>query len=341
MNGQKLLSIVIPVYNEAANLPLLYKELLRHTQRLSYQFEVIFVDDGSQDDSARIIRGLEDSDPDVRALELARNFGKEAAVSAGLHAAKGDAAIVMDADLQMPPRLLQDFIIQWEDGAEIVVGVFASRSMSFVRRTGAKIFYRIMGWIGQSKITPHATDYRLLDRQVINVFKNLTEHNRITRGMIDWLGFTRAYVPFEQEARRHGKPNYSMKSLIALAMNSFTSYSLVPLKLAGYLGIIILALTIPAGLFMYVERYILDDPLGLLFGGTDMLAIMILFLVGVVLACLGLISLYIANIHAEVINRPLYVVRKRPRQKANLLTPSLANELPAKRAVLRQEVAGG
>lgn len=341
--SQKLISIVIPVYNEAANLPLLYKELTRHTQRLPYRFEVILVDDGSHDDSARIIRGLADSDPDVRAIELARNFGKEAAVSAGLHAASGQAAIVMDADLQMPPRLIGDFIAQWEDGADIVVGVFASRKMGLIRRIGAGIFYRIMGAIGDAKITPHATDYRLLDRQVLDAFNNLTEHNRMTRGMVDWLGFKRAYVPFEQEARRHGKPNYSFKGLVTLAMNSFTSYSLLPLKLAGYLGIIILALSIPTGLFMYVERYILGDPLKLLITGTDMLAIMIVFLVGVVLACLGLISLYIANIHAEVINRPLYIVRERPRRpKAGLLEPNLVGDLPTKRVVFRQqETAGG
>lgn len=341
MKDPKLISIVIPVYNEAANLPLLYKELLRHTHRLPYRFEVIFVDDGSRDDSARIIRGFEDGDPDVRAVELARNFGKEAAVSAGLHAARGDAAIVMDADLQMPPRLLGDFLAEWEDGADIVVGVFSSRSMSIVRRFGASIFYRIMGTIGDSKITPHATDYRLLDRQVLDVFKKLTEHNRITRGMIDWLGFKRAYVPFEQESRRHGKPTYSMSKLIALAMNSFTSYSLVPLKIAGYLGIIILSLSIPAGLFMYIERYVLGDPMQLLISGTDMLAIMIVFLVGVVLACIGLISLYIANIHAEVVNRPLYVVRERPRVKASLLAPNMVGDLPTRRVVLRQETAGG
>ncbi len=340
--SQKLISIVIPVYNEAANLPLLYKELTRHTQRLPYRFEVILVDDGSSDESARIIRRLSDSDPDVSAIELARNFGKEAAVSAGLHAAKGEAAVVMDADLQMPPRLLGDFIAQWEDGSDIVVGVFASRKMGLIRRMGAGVFYRIMGAIGDAKITPHATDYRLLDRQVLDAFNNLTEHNRMTRGMIDWLGFKRAYVPFEQEARRHGKPSYSFKGLVTLAMNSFTSYSLLPLKLAGYLGIIILALSIPTGLFMYVERYVLGDPLKLLITGTDMLAIMIVFLVGVVLACLGLISLYIANIHAEVINRPLYIVRERPRRNAGLLEPNMVGDLPTKRVVFRQqETAGG
>lgn len=341
MSSQKLISIVIPVYNEAANLSLLYKELVRHTQRLPYRFEVIFVDDGSTDESSRILQGLAGSDPDVRVIELARNFGKEAAVSAGLHAASGDAVIAIDADLQMPPRLIGDFIAQWEDGADIVVGVFAARSMSFVRRMGASIFYRIMGAIGQSKITPHATDYRLLDRQVVEVFKKLTERNRITRGMIDWLGFRRTYVPFNQEARRHGRPTYSMKKLIALAMNSFTSFSLVPLKLAGYLGIIILSLSIPAGIFMYVERYLLGDPLRLMITGTDMLAIMILFLIGVVLACLGLISLYIANIHTEVINRPLYVVRKRPRRPSLLESSMVQQSQPAKNVLLRQESVEG
>jgi polyisoprenyl-phosphate glycosyltransferase len=339
--AQKVLSIIIPVYNEAANLPLLYKELTRHTQRLPYRFEVIFVDDGSRDDSPRILRQLESSDPDVRVLEFARNFGKEAAVSAGLHAAKGEAAIAMDADLQMPPRLLGDFIEHWEKGADIVVGVFAARNMAFIRRTGASVFYRIMRTIGSSKITPHATDYRLLDRQVIDAFKKLTEHNRITRGMIDWLGFKRAYVHFEQEQRRHGKPTYSFRKLVGLAMNSFTSYSLVPLKLAGYLGIIILSLSIPAGLFMYVERYMLNDPLRLMITGTDMLGIMIVFLVGVMLACLGLISLYIANIHAEVVNRPLYIVRERASRQAPVLEPSLMQGLPAKRGALLRETAGG
>lgn len=342
MQKQKLISIVIPVYNEAGNLPLLYKELLRYTQRLPYQFEVIFIDDGSSDGSLQVLRELANSDPDVRVIELARNFGKEAAISAGWHAAKGDAAIAMDADLQMPPRLLGDFLEQWENGADIVVGVFSARQMSFIRRNGARIFYRIMRMIGTSKITPHATDYRLLDRQVLNVFNDLTERNRITRGMIDWLGFKRAYVHFDQERRRVGKPTYSMRKLITLAMNSFTSNSLIPLKLAGYLGVLILALSVPAGLFMYIERYVLDDPLKLLISGTDMLAIMIVFLVGVVLACLGLISLYIANIHAEVINRPLYIIRKQTSRRPLFETSGASVEkIATKRgALLRQETAG-
>jgi polyisoprenyl-phosphate glycosyltransferase len=319
MASQKLISIVIPMHNEAPNLDPLYDELTAHINKLPYRFEVLLVDDGSNDASAAIALRLSHSDSRIRLIQLARNFGKEAAVSAGLQETRGDAALIMDADLQMPPRLIGPFLRRWQRGAEVVIGVFAERNLSLVKRLGARLFYRIMQIIAHSKITPNATDFRLLDREVVDTFNNLTEHNRITRGMIDWLGYKRTYVHFKQEARRHGQPTYTFRKLFGLAVNSFTSYSLLPLKLAGYLGVLILCLSIPTGLFMYVERYILHDPLKLLISGTDMLAIMIVFLVGVMMACLGLISLYIAHIHDEVTNRPLYVTRKRP-----VITPSSA-----------------
>jgi glycosyltransferase involved in cell wall biosynthesis len=311
MANKKLISVIIPVYNEAQNLPTLYEELSKHTKKLPYDFEVLLVDDGSKDESAAVACDIAAKHEEVHLVQLARNFGKEAAVSAGFEAAKGDAAIVMDADLQMPPRLIGKFLQRWESGAEIVIGVFAERNMSPLKKLGAKFFYRIMNTIAQASITPNATDFRLLDREVIDAFNSLTEHNRITRGMIDWLGFKRSYVHFKQEPRLHGEPSYGYRKLFQLAINSFTSYSLLPLKLAGYLGICILLLSVPAGLFMYAEQYLLNDPMQLLISGTDMLAIMIVFLVGVVLACLGLISLYIAHIHDEVANRPLFITRKR------------------------------
>ncbi len=317
MHKQKLISVVVPVYNEAKNLEPLHKALMQTLSSLPYDFEVIFIDDGSADNSAHLLHELAEKDSSIRVLQFARNFGKEAAVSAGLHSAKGDAAVMIDADMQMPPSLIGDMLARWEEGAEVVVGVFSARSMSFIRRTGAKIFYRIMRTIAHTKITPHATDYRLLDRQVIDAFNELPERNRITRGLIDWLGFERSYVYFEQAPRLHGEPTYSFSKLVTLAMNSFTSYSLVPLRLAGYLGVVILTLSIPAGIFLYVERFILGDPFNWAVSGTAFLAVMLLFLVGVVLACLGLISLYIAHIHSEVIDRPLYIVRRKPVRKSS------------------------
>jgi len=307
---EKLLSIVVPVYNEAPNLRPFYAELAAHIKTQKYAFEFIFVDDGSRDESVAILCQLADADKRVRITQLARNFGKEAAVSAGLHAAKGDAAIVMDSDLQMPPSLISEFIRKWEGGAEVVVGVFSARNMSRLRATGAKVFYRIMRTIAHTKITPHATDFRLLDRQVVDVFNELPERNRITRGLIDWMGFERAYVYFDQAPRLHGEPTYDFRSLIRLAVNSFTSYSLVPLKLAGYLGVVILMLSVPIGGVLFADKFLLGDPFNWAPSGTIFLAVMLLFLVGVVLACLGLMSLYIAHIHSEVIDRPLYIARR-------------------------------
>jgi len=304
-----LISIIVPVYNEADNLPLLYKEIAENSDRLPYQFEMLFVDDGSQDDSAKVLHKFARKDRRIRLIRFSRNFGKEAAVTAGLHAARGNAALIMDADMQMPPSLMTQFIRKWETGSEVVVGVFKSRNLSFVKRMGAKVFYKIMRRISHTKITPNATDYRLLDRKVINVFNQFTERNRITRGLIDWLGFERDYIYFEQQPRQFGTPGYTFRKLVNLAMNSFTAYSLLPLRLAGYIGAAILAVSVPAGVFLYVERYILGDYLHLGINGTTMLAVLTVFMVGLVLTCLGMMSMYIAHIHAEVANRPLYVVR--------------------------------
>ncbi len=310
MHG-KLVSIVIPVHNEAPNLRALYRELSVCIKRLAFGFEFIFVDDGSTDDSMEQLERLAKRDHRIRLVEFARNFGKEAAVSAGLHAAKGDAAIMIDADLQHPPDMICKFLAEWQKGADVVVGVRTySKKESWFKRWSSDRFYQILQYIAQTKITPHASDFRLIDRRVMDVFSQLTERNRMTRGLIDWLGFHRAYIPFEARTRFAGERSYTFRQLFRLSLNSFTAYSLVPLKLAGYLGILILSTATPTAIFMYVERYILNDPLGWGIRGTAMLAILLVVLVGLVLACLGLISLYIANIHAEVTNRPLYVVRR-------------------------------
>jgi len=307
-----LISVVVPVYNEAANVPLLAQELIKHTSKLPYEFEFLLVDDGSRDSSAQAIQAVAAQDDRFQLVQLARNFGKEAAVSAGFSVAAGQAVIVMDADLQMPPSLVGEFLEKWEAGAEVVVGVFAKRNMSKLRALGAKCFYTIMQRIGHAKITPNATDFRLLDREVVDAFNDLTERNRITRGLIDWLGYKRDYIYFQQAPRKNGEPTYSFKKLVELAVNSFTSYSLLPLKMAGYLGVFILVISIPLGSFLFAIRFIFHDPYHWGIHGTTLLAVLTLFLVGVVLACLGLISLYIAHIHAEVINRPLFIIRRKP-----------------------------
>lgn len=308
---QQLISIIVPVYNEAPNIPVLHDEIVKHVSGLPYDFEFVFVDDGSQDNSARVVQKLaRKKHRRIRLIELSRNFGKEAAVSAGLHAAKGDAAIILDADLQHPPNIIRKFIGKWKRGAEVVVGIkHYGNSESWFKRATSDMFYRILRPMAHTEITPHAADYRLLDRRVIDAFSRLPERNRMTRGLIDWLGFRRDYVPFEVSPRRYGTRSYSFRKLTALAMNSLTAYSFVPLKLASYIGNFILIAAGVLGLFLAVEKYVFSDPMHLQVTTNGMLALLIIFLVGIVLECIGMLALYIAHIHAEVTKRPLYVVR--------------------------------
>lgn len=307
---QKLISVIIPIYNEAPNIPHLYRALTAAIQPVSYSFEFLFVDDGSSDDSVKRLRRIARKDKRTRVIELARNFGKEIAVTAGIHKAKGDAAIIMDADLQHPPKLLPEFINEWEKGADVVVGVKEySKDETWFKRTTSSWFYTLLGKASSASITPHASDFRLINRQVIDTFKQFTERNRMTRGLIDWSGFTRHYIHFKVPPRQYGEAGYSYRKLFGLAMNSFTAYSLLPLKFAGWLGWLILFVSSLLGGFVFVEKYLLNDPMNLKISGSATLAIILLFLVGVVLICMGFVALYIARIHDEVTNRPLFIVK--------------------------------
>jgi len=321
----KKISIIIPVYNESLNAPLLYHEIVAHTKKLPFKFEFIYVDDGSRDFSSEAIEKLITHHKDVRLIQFSRNFGKEAAISAGLHAAADsdcDAALMLDADFQHPPKLIKGFIEKWRKGADVIIGVRkSSRDESWFKRFTSDLFYVLIKPIANTDLVPHATDFRLLDRKVIDAFRDLSEHNRMTRGLIDWLGFNRDFVYFEAAKRKHGQRSYSYKKLVELAVHSFTSYTLLPLRLAGYIGLAIVLITGPLGLFLYAETYLFNDPFGWSITNIVLLTMLILFLIGVVLSCLGLVALYIANIHAEVVNRPLYVVRKNVRNGHPELTP--------------------
>jgi glycosyltransferase involved in cell wall biosynthesis len=317
-SAKQKISIIVPVYNEERSLPMLHEQLQAVTAPLTktYSFEFIYVDDGSSDTSRDVLSALESQDKAVRVLEFSRNFGKEIAVTAGLHASTGQAAIIMDADMQHPVALLPDFIAKWEEGAEVVVGVRKRYGKeSAQKRFHSWLFYKLLTRISDVPVTPRATDYRLLDREVIDAFNGLSERNRITRGLVDWLGFQREYVYFESADRLYGQASYKYGKLVGLAVNSFVSLSLFPLRFAGWLGITITFLSGLAGVFIIIEDFLLHDPLGLRFSGPAMLAVLNMFWIGIVLIAIGLVALYIANIHAEVINRPLYILRKHRRNR--------------------------
>jgi len=306
------ISIVIPFYNEENNIPLVYRELKKILNNANYSFEIIFVNDGSTDNSSAELDKITAADHTVKAVEFSRNFGKEVAMTAGLDICQGAACILMDADLQHPVEKIHEFIKRWENGAEVVVGVRnKNKSEGLIKKAGSYIFYLTINAISETEITPSSTDYRLLDRIVIEEFKRLKEKNRMTRALIDWLGFKRDYVYFNANERLYGKPSYNYLKLFRLAVSSYISHSLLPLKIAGYLGIVITSFSILLGLVMFVDKFFLKDPYKMYFSGTAMLATIIMFLIGIVLSCLGLIALYIGNIHGEVVNRPMYIVRRR------------------------------
>lgn len=301
------------MFNEEKNLPHLLKSIEDVFASISnYMYEIVFVDDGSSDKSLEVVEELSTQNPNINFIEFSRNFGKEVATSAGLHFCTGDAAIAVDADLQHPIGLIPEFINKWEKGVDIVIGIrTANKGTTFFKKVASKTYYKIINFISTTPIIPGATDFRLIDRKVINEFNKLSERNRITRGLIDWLGFKKDYIYFIANERLHGEAKYSYLKLIKLAVSSSVAHSLIPLKFAGYLGMFITFTSFMGGSLVFIARYILNDAWGWHVSGTAQLAILMIFFIGIVLICLGLIALYIGNITEEVTNRPLYIVRNK------------------------------
>lgn len=297
--SKPVISIVIPVFNESAGIAHLHKNLLATIAHIpDYNFEIIYCDDGSRDDSRNIISQFDD----IKLLVLSKNFGKEYALTALIKQASGDAIISLDADGQHPVELIPQFIKAWEAGSQVVIGV---RSHSGKQ---SKLFYSLFNKFSGEALVDGGTDFRLIDRSVQEAFLQLEEGGRITRGLIDWLGFERTFIPFDVQGRTHGKPTYSTKKLVQLAINGFVSLSNIPLYIFGVTGIIITALSGLLGISVIIEQFILGDPWNWNFTGTAMLGILIIFLVGIVLMSQGILALYISAIHRENKRRPLYVI---------------------------------
>jgi glycosyltransferase involved in cell wall biosynthesis len=306
------ISLVIPTFNEADNVVLFYPQLTKMFQDHLWQYELLYIDDGSTDSSLEQIQTLARQDPHVRFESFSRNFGKEAATSSGIHAARGDAIIMIDADGQFPLELIPKFVEAWQGGAEVVVGIRKSnQSEGWIKRYGSRVFNWMLTPLAGGSTVPGATDFRLIDRQVADAFKSMTERNRITRGLIDWLGYRRAYITFKANARINGRAGYTYRKLVKLALHTFVSQSTRPLLFTGVLGVFVVAISFVLGIFMTTERYVLHDPLHLGISGTAILAVFLSFLVGIVLVCQGLLALYIESIHNETQNRPLFILRKK------------------------------
>lgn len=305
---KQLISIVIPAYNEAAGISHFHQQL-RKAIPGQYRYELLFVDDGSTDNTLSEINAIQKRDNDVRIISFSRNFGKEAATTAGIIESRGMATIVIDADGQHPVVLLSKFLQKWEEGAQVVIGIReTNQKEGVVKRYGSKLFYKVFNRITSEKIVPSSTDFRLIDAEVRDAFSRLSERSRITRALIDWLGFKKEYITFAANAREFGEASYSTKKLVKLAMNSFVSLTTFPLLVSGYLGLVIMPLSLMLGFFIIIEQYALNDPMSLKITGSASLGIFVVFLVGLILVSQGLLALYISRIYEEAKDRPLYII---------------------------------
>ena len=307
----KTISILIPSYNEEKNILPLYEEIDKEVRKNSdkYDFEYVFVDDGSKDDTIKILEEISKKNSKVKVIELSRNFGKEVALTAGIQSVDSDALIIMDADLQHPPSLISVFIEKWEAGYEIVATQrLEINNRSFIKKIGSKLFHKLINAMSETKMVSGSNDFRLLDRVVVEELKKFTERNRLVRGLIDWMGFKKIYIEFTAPDRLHGEAVYTLQKLFELAINSLTSFSLFPLKLTGYLGVFISTTFGFLFIWMLTDKYILEQNT---FSSLSFVIVANTFFVGVMLAALGLVALYIGLIHTEVVNRPLYIIRKK------------------------------
>jgi glycosyltransferase involved in cell wall biosynthesis len=307
---KKLISLVIPAYKEEKNIPLIYKELQKTLKNLSkYNFEIIFINDWSTDNTWFEIEKLCNDDSHVRGINLSRNFWKEISLTAWIEHAKWDAVITLDGDGQHPVDQIPNFIKEWENWFQIVYNKRPkTHGASAIKKLSSKVFYKIFNSISEFKFEDRTTDYRLLDRVVVDYFLKFSERNRLYRWIIDWLGFEKKALIFDADSRLdNGESSYSYRQLWNLAINSLTSFSIFPLKLVGYFGLLMTLVSSVLFMFVIIDKFTVDK---FSFSNIAALLLINMALVGIVLMALGLIALYIARIHEEVQGRPMYIIKE-------------------------------
>ena len=303
-----VLSVVLPVYDEAPGLPALAARLLPVLEKLTQgAWEVVFVDDGSRDASPEILAAMHRENSRVKVLHLSRNFGHQAALSAGLEAASGQAVVLMDSDLQDPPELIEQFVEKWRGGFDVVYAVRQTRKENVLKRAAYAIFYRTMRRLASIDVPLDAGDFCLLDRAVVDELVALPERQRFLRGLRAWVGFRQIGVPFDREARAAGQPKYTFRRLVRLALSGYVGFSTVPLRASAWLGFAAAFTGFALAVWAIATKILgIDSPRG----WASTVAI-VLFLGGVQLLVLGVMGEYLGRVYDEVRSRPTYIVRRR------------------------------
>jgi glycosyltransferase involved in cell wall biosynthesis len=307
-----MISIVIPIFNEEENLQNLYTRLTNAAPKWKEDYEIVLVDDGSRDNSLKIMKSFAEKDSHIRVVKLSRNFGHQPAISAGIQVAKGDAIIIMDGDLQDPPEELHRFLEKWKEGYEVVYAIRTKRKENIFKRIAYTSFYRILAWISDIEIPLDSGDFCVMDRKVVDTLvKEMPEQIRFVRGMRAYAGFKQIGVTYERAERAAGEVKYTFSKLIKLALDGLFGFSSFPLRLATYMGFFISIPSFIVGIFFILHRVIGFK----VFGhapeetpGTASLAVGMYFLGGVILIILGILGEYIGRIYIEVKKRPFFVI---------------------------------
>jgi polyisoprenyl-phosphate glycosyltransferase len=308
------ISIIIPCYNEEESLDTLHARLSGVIASWREGVEIVLVDDGSRDATWMKMRQFHEKDRRWKAVRLSRNFGHQAAVSAGLNSATGDAVIVMDGDLQDPPEILHQFIEKWREGYEVVYAVRMKRKESFIKRFFYNSFYRVLAVLTDNLIPRESGDFGLMDRRVADLIKSMPEHNRFIRGMRAWVGFRQIGLEYERDKRFAGETHYPLKKLVKLAVDGIFSFSFAPLRIVTWLGLVITAVSFLGIIFTMLQRVFSRQfaQVGLApVHGFGAVAVAILFMGGIQLICLGIIGEYVARIYDETKNRPSWIESER------------------------------
>jgi len=299
------LTLVIAAYNEQSALPVLHPRLSKVLDGLDVDSRVLYVDDGSRDDTWAVLQQIAAADPRVSLLRLARNFGKELALTAGLDQVHTDAAMVLDADGQDPPELIPAFVAKWREGHDVVYGTRTRRDgETWLKKFTAAGFYRVMRWLSQTDIPRDTGDFRLMSRRVLDALRQLRERQRFMKGLFTWVGYRQVALPYEREARVAGDTKFNYWRLWNLALEGITSFSTVPLRLATYVGVLTALLAFAWGLWIIARTVLWGDPVQ----GWPSLMTVVLFLGGLQLVALGIIGEYLGRLYLESKQRPLYLV---------------------------------
>lgn len=304
----RTLSCVIPGLNEAENLPALMPVLVAQLRELVQDFEIIFVDDGSTDATPLVVEHLRQTYPQLVYIQLSRNFGKEAALTAGLQASRGQIVVCMDADLQHPPALIRDMLERWACGVEMVYAVRETRDdETWMKRAGTSLFYKLMRTSSGLRVPRDAGDFRLLDRCVVDALLALPERSRFMKGLFAWVGFPSEPIYYSPAERLHGVSRFRPGKLLRFAVDGLTAFTTWPLRLLSLMGAVLAMLSFGYGLFIIFKHLLYGDAVR----GWATLITVVLFFAGVNMLSLGIVGEYVARIFAEVKNRPLYLVRRR------------------------------